>query len=287
MNTKQILYNAISSQLETKKATAEEYTNEVYNPSTADLTSTVLEYFENNIGGFNSFNFTGTNIRLELGSSWYDRVEISIPNSWREEYKDIKMDWNSGAYSTSDKDKKGYLELLNKVYSNFDNISNKFLNEWYPKHRDIEDKHNDAWKEYRDLNTALSNLQNEIAKDAIDAMKQIGFEIKSFKPEYTLDWDYNDGERCYKIETSTKKFSLQYGRSQHETTYVSGFKILGKKGNKYNVETYREGYGVVNKTFNILEKKFESFISDVSEWEYRKSDENKVKIEQRYADYKK
>ena len=76
MNTKQILYNAISSQLDAKKATAEEYTNEVYNPSTADLKANVLEYFEHNIGGFAFFNFTGNNIRLEMGSSWYDRIEI-------------------------------------------------------------------------------------------------------------------------------------------------------------------------------------------------------------------
>ena len=287
MNTKQILYNAISSQLDAKKATAEEYTNEVYNPSTADLKVNVLEYFEHNIGGFNVFNFTGNNIRLEMGSSWYDKVEISIPNTWREEHKDVQIDWNSGNYSISNKDKKGYLELLNKVYTNFDEISNKFLNEWYPKHRDIEDKHTNAWKEYNDLQSALKNLQNEIRNDATDAMKKIGFEIKSFKPDYNLDWEYDNdnNERQYKITTRNKSFTLQHGRSQYDTVYVNGFKVLGKKGNKYNVEVYREGYDT--RTYNVLEKKFESFIENASEWENRKADENKAKIEERYKSYQK
>jgi hypothetical protein len=286
MNTKQVLYNAIAAQLEAKKTTAEEYTNEVYNPSTNDLKVTVLEYFEHNIGGFNSFNFTGNNIRLELGSSWYDRVEILIPNTWREEYKDVQIDWNSGNYSTSNKDKKGYLELLNKIYSNFDNISNMFLNEWYPKHRDIENKHVNAWKEYNDLQAALNSLQNEIKQDANDAMKQIGFEIKSFKPVYNLDWEYDDNnERQYKITTRYKVFKLQYGRSQYDDIYINGFKVLGKKGNKYNVEIYREGYDT--RIFNVLEKKFELFVDNASEWENKKADENKAKIEERYKSYQK
>jgi hypothetical protein len=179
------------------------------------------------------------------------------------------------------------LELLNKVYNNFDEISNKFLSEWYPKHRDIEDKHTNAWKEYNDLQAALKNLQNEIRNDATDAMKKIGFEIKSFKPDYNLDWGYNDdnNERQYKITTRNKSFNLQYGRSQYDTSYINGFKVLGKKGNKYNIEVYREG--CVNRIYNVLEKKFESFINDVSNWENKQADENKTKIEERYNSYQK
>jgi hypothetical protein len=117
-------------------------------------------------------------------------------------------------------------------------------------------------------------------------MKQIGFEIKSFKPNTSLDWEYGDNsERTYKIKTCNKIFSLQYGRSQYDTTYVNGYKILGKKGNKYNVEVYKEGDSVRN--YNVLEKKMEDFISKVNSWENREADETKEKVEKRYIEYTK
>lgn len=288
MNTKQILYNALATQLETKKTQAENYTNEVYNPATDDLKATILEYFENNIGGFVSFNFTGANIRLNLSdNSYYDRVEITIHNTWRDENKYVQIDWNSGNYSNNNTGKANYLELLNKVYTNFSEISNKYLNEWYPTYINNENKHDEAWKEYRDLKSALDTLQNEIRKDATETMKKIGFEIKSYKPEYNLDWGYHDdsNERTYKINKHNKSIRVQYGRSQYDTLYTNGFKVLGKKGNKYSVELYRENYET--RTYNILEKKFESFVGEVARWENQLADENKIKIEERFESYQK
>jgi hypothetical protein len=287
MNTKQILYNALSSQLETKKTQAENYTNEVYNPATDELKNTILEYFENNIGGFASFNFTGNNIRLNLSdNSYYDRVEVIIPNTWRDENKFVQIEWNSGNYSDNNTGKANYLELLNKVYTNFSEISNKYLNEWYPTYINNENKHDEAWKDYKDLKSALDTLQNEIRRDATETMKKIGFEIKSYKPEYNLDWEYNDGnERNYKIKTNNKNIRVQYGRSQYDTSYTNGFKVLGKKGNKYSVELYRENYET--RTYNILEKKFETFIEEVARWENQLADDNKTRIEERFESYQK
>jgi C-terminal processing protease CtpA/Prc len=141
--------------------------------------------------------------------------------------------------------------------------------------------------EYRDLKSALDTLQNEIRNDATEAMKKIGFEIKKYKPEYNLDWEYNDSgsERTYKINTNDRKIRVQYGRSQYDTLYTTGFKVLGKKGNKYSVEIYRESNET--RTYNILEKKFESFVEEVTRWENQLADENKIKIEERFESYQK
>ena len=68
----------------------------------------------------------------------------------------------------------------------------------------------------------------------------------------------------------------------YDTSYFTGFKVLGKKGNKYNVEVYREGYP--DRTYDVLEKKFESFVQEVSDWENVKADKYKAEAEQRVAD---
>lgn len=290
MNTKQILHNALSAQLEIKKIEAEKYTNEVYNAASAELKNSVLEYFTNKIGGFSVFNFTGNNIRLEISSSYYDRIEISVNNSWRNDEKvdDIKLEWNSGNLTN----KKGndtehnYLNTLNKVYSNFEQITDIYLNKWWPTYLSIEKDNSSAWKEHNELRDALKKLNDEIKRDSTEAMKQIGFEIKKFKIDTSLDWDYNsDSGRTYKILTRDKSIQLQHGRSMYDTIYATGFKVLGKKGNKYNVEVYRDGYDT--RTYNVLEKKFHSFVESVSRWENIEADENKDSVEKRYAGYTK
>lgn len=287
MNTKQILYNALSAQLAIKKIEAEKYTNEVYKTAKAELKDNVLEYFTNRIKDFNVLNFTGNNIRLELGSSYYDRVEISVNNSWRNDEKvdDVKLEWNSGNITNKKDGDTGYnyLNLLNKVYSNFGDITDKYLNKWWPTYLSIERGNTDAWKEHNELKDALNKLNNEIRNDSTEAMKQIGFEIKKFKIETSLDWDYTNDKRKYKILTRNKSISLQRGRSMHDTINVIGFKVLGKKGNKYNVEVYKDEIDS-SIICNVLEKKFDSFIENVSRWENGEADKRSEKIKQEFEE---
>jgi hypothetical protein len=284
MNTKQILYNALASQLETKKIEAEKYSTEVYDKVSNELKLDVLNYFTDKVKGFNTFNFTGKSIRLELSSSWYDKVDINVVTGWNDEAKstrEIRMEWNSGNLSTNSSKGFSYLKLISDVHTKFDEIVDKYSNEWYPTYLKNEKDNNDAWKEYNDLKNALDNLKNEIKNDSTDAMKVAGFTIKKFKEKFHYDWDYVDDKRVYRVTTSEQIIKLQFGRAMHNTTWVNGFKVLGKKGNKYSVEIYRDGYP--DRTYDVLEKKFESFIGEVSDWENGKADKYKEEAEQRVA----
>ena len=62
---------------------------------------------------------------------------------------------------------------------------------------------------------------------------------------------------------------------------MTGFKVLGTKGNKYNVEVFREGYDHVY-NYEVLEKKFDSFIDEVSNWEENQADKRKNEAETNY-----
>jgi len=72
----------------------------------------------------------------------------------------------------------------------------------------------------------------------------------------------------------------------YDTTYINGFKVLGKKGNKYSVEVYKDGCSTITYD-NILEKKMDTFIFNVNNWENRDADANKLKAEKRYDEYTK
>jgi len=288
MNTKQVLYNALTAQLEIKKLEAEKYTTEVHDVNLSNLNEEILNYFTDKVKNFGTFSFNGSSIRLEIGSSWYDRVEIKMDRSWSDDTKttrDVKMEWNSGNVNSKNNEDRGhdYLNLIHAVYTNFEEITDKYSNNWYLVYLNIEKELNKAWEEHNSLKQALDKLSFEIKQDSADAMKKIGFEVKKFKDDIHLDWNYkDDGGRVYNILTRSKSIQMQYGRSQYATTYVHGFKVLGKKGNKYNVEVYREGSP--NKIFDVLEKKFDSFIEDASRWEHEEADKRAEKTKRDFEE---
>jgi len=288
MNTKQILYNALTSQLEVKKTECETYHSEVYEPSFEILSESIKEWFTSKINSkFTKFEFTGDKIifNTDDSSSWRD-VSFVMRGYGEKNY--VELDWNgenaqSSAQSSIDKG-----ILIGELATNFYLVEDRFKTDWYPTYQSITDAKREYFKSHGELESALRNLKNEIWIDSIDAMKKIGFEIKSFKPDISLDWDYVNNERVYRIKTDDKKIQLQVGRSQYETAYISGYKILGKKGNKYSVEAYREGYGLEKtRTYEVLEKKMEDFVNRVNSWENRDADELKAKAEMRYIEYTK
>jgi hypothetical protein len=288
MNTKQVLYNALQSQLETKKQAYNTFNETISQPALVELKDEVKNFLTSFIcfDDKTTFEFGTRSLSINFGDDWYNKVEFLLNTTWKgdEAIKYVEVDWNSGAYSLNGKEKGK--RTINAIYACVHNLSlvqDKWVNDWHPKQKEIHDNDNAVRKEYEDLQTALNNLSNEIKQDSADAMKKIGFEVKKFKDDIHLDWDYkDDGGRVYNIITRSKSIQMQHGRSQYETTYVHGFKVLGKKGNKYNVEVYREGSP--NKTYDVLEKKFESFVSDASRWEFEEADKRAEKTKRDFEE---
>jgi hypothetical protein len=195
----------------------------------------------------------------------------------------VELDWSGESAKSNESPSIDNGILIGELATNFYLVENRFKTDWYPTYQEIVDAKSESHKSYNELNSALRNLKIEIKNDAEEAMKQIGFEIKKFKDDTHLDWGYKDNnERNYIIVTNSKTIQLQYGRSQYETTYVNGFKVLGKKGNKYKVEVCKEGSP--DRTFDVLEKKFEAFIEEVSRWENEEADNRAEKVKANYAE---
>lgn len=285
MNTKQILYNALQVQLEAKKAECETYDEEIYKPAFQQLGDDVKTWFTSNIQTeFNDFSFNGDNITLDNENERWREISFKM-RGWSSENSYVEFDWSSGNVSRKNKLAIQKAKLIGELASKFDMIDDQYRNNWYPAYKELNKNQNDVWETHNALKLALNNLRNEIRIDSVEAMKQIGFEIKSFKPYYSIDWGYANDERVYKIKTDTHKIKIQHGRSQYDTSYVKGFKVLGKKGNKYEVDIYLEGDN--RRTYNVLEKKMDDFINNVVEWESTQADSRKKDIEERYNSYTK
>lgn len=289
MNTKQVLYDALKSQLDVKKQHYETYYDTVTQPSLNKLKDEVQNFLSSFIcfdDGTN-FEFSSRTLTIQHGEYWGDKVELRLETDYKENetFKYVKLDWNSSSYDLRKNKTSKTIKTLYACFTNLSTIQDKWLNEWFPIQTEISSNDNKVNDEYRVLETALRNLSNEIKQDSFEDMKQSGFEIKEFKEEVNLDYKYIGDEREYYITSRPKSISIQYGRSQYETTYISGFKVLGKKGNKYNVEVYREGSPT--RTHDVLEKKFESFLNDVLHWENEAAEKNKTYTQQRFDKFTK
>jgi hypothetical protein len=284
MNTKQILYNALKSQLDAKKADCDKYDEEIVTIAHNQLVDKVSNWFKTNTEMTSTAVFTGERIEFEYGS-WNRRIDVSIRNDWGESGKRyVELSWNSGTYKTSEIDSVylRYLKDLSIIANNLNVVEPQLLG-WRSEYKQIESDRAKYCTEYNDLKKALDNLSVEINKDARESMKEIGFEIKSFKPDITLNWDYKGSEKTYFIDTRKHSERLQYGRSQYDTMSVYGYKVLSKKGNKYKIEAYRDGSSTPQ-IYDVLEKKFEYFVESVNYWESTSADARKIKAERDFAE---
>ena len=291
MNTKQVLYNALKSQLDIKEQEYKLFYETITTPAIEEVNNEIKQFF-NTLTPINDASFDIGSSRITIHANenghfvngWYRNIEFVLQSSYKNDNKHVDINWNSGTFNLGDKfPNKIFINLISVCANNLKTIENEWVNNWYEKRKQI-DKNDDAKnREFTDLQSALNNLRNEIIDDAKETMKQIGFEIKKFKDVYDLDWDYNkdNTKRIYKINKTAKAIRLQIGRSHYDTTYVNGFKVLGKKGNKYKIEVYRESSDQVY-NYEVLEKKFDSFVSDVSEWETKHADKRKNETEQSY-----
>jgi hypothetical protein len=289
MNTKQVLYNALQVQLDAKKQAYDVHLETITQPAFHELITEVRKYITSiaPIDDSNELELGNRTLRVKLENGYSGYIELHLSGTWDGDKHThyIELDWNGGQYNLVGKENRlKYVNVLYSLANNLKPIEDTWLNDWKVKYDSIWDANISVKKEYEDLLLALQNLRREIQTDLAESMKQVGFEIKQFKQDHSLDWDYdsnNNNKRVYKIEVRTHLIKLQYGRSQYDTCYVNGFKVLGKKGNKYNIEVNKDGH---IHTYDVLEKKFDSFVDDVTNWENVQADKRKAETEKSFAD---
>ena len=176
MNTKQILFNALSAQLQERKNQYDQYEKEVYEKEFSDLSNEIESYMDTLFPGLiKSFSFQGSSINMNTRDNGWRNIEFSIKNDWRSDASEryVDMTWGGDNIDkNSNDDDINYLKLLSSVAIHYQTIFNSYLNEWYPKYMEIHNREREKYNEYNELQTALNNLSNEISNDAKEKMKQ-------------------------------------------------------------------------------------------------------------------
>lgn len=283
MNTKQILLNALQSQLSVKKQEYELYNNTVTKPAIEELNSEIKSFMKSIIINDDyKIEITPSKITISVGNDWYSIVELQLQKNYRNEDKWINITWNSGVYNLIDRvNNKHTINIISLCINNIKLIETKWINDWFNRRDEVDKNDSVKHKEFKDLQDALDNLKNEIKNDFASIMREIGFELKKFKQQTDLDFKFDENnKRIYKITNPDKTIKLQIGRSKYDYIYVAGFKVLDKKGNKYKIETFKNEQP--DKIYSILEKKFDEFIDTVSYWEYEQADKQRLEIEKKY-----
>lgn len=286
MNTKQVLFNALQSQLTIKEQEYNTFNETVTKPAYEQLENDIKNFISTfaNIDGW-AFNVGSSKIYVKLDNSYSTEVGFHLHTGWSKDKSKwyVGVEWNSGEVNLHDKiSRMHYIDMVHTFAHNLHHVEVKWVNDWNDKFNTIQENDYKIKNEWTNLRDALNKLSVEIQSDLADDMKKIGFEIKNFKKEYSFDWDYINNERVYKINSQERSISLQYGRSQYDNIYVSGFRVLGKKGNKYSIEAHFDN-NRPSRTYDVLEKKFEAFISNVADWEYKQADKRKIEAEERLA----
>jgi hypothetical protein len=275
MNTKQFLYDTLKTQLNIKETECKQYDNNVYNPALIELKTEINRWFVDNVKAtYSTFEFNGNEIEIiSSEADKYDfRIRLRLDQQYRSNSINLIIGYSGRNTIAGDEIGMNHLKLLSEIADKGLTIENLFKEKWRPKLDEINENRTKSHDSYTTLNDALNKLLYEIKNDKIEEMKQIGFEITSFKKVINCSYDNV-------LVEGQKSIQIQYGRSQYDTTYVNGFKVLEKKGNKYSIEVYRDGSP---KIYNALEKKFDNFIDQVYEWEYREADKYNERSKKKY-----
>ncbi len=271
MNTKQVLYDALYSQLETKEKEYNDYYTSVTIPKVKEANNIIREYFKNNI--FGEYELGMNDEYLNLAGDFVIKIDERIiyfnargfynKNNQREESLEIKSD---SILLSKEKNEKVYLNIMFDISHKFDEIENLIINNYKIALKRIYSENKIQEDIFTNFKNAVNNLKNEIENDKYNAMRTIGFELKRFKPRY--DTCRKEDSNEYEIKEYDKSITLKTGRSKYyDTVGVYGFKIKGKKNNKWVIEVDKSTDGSIIRDYEITELKFNDFISSVYHWE--------------------
>lgn len=279
MNTKQVLYDTLKIQLDSKKIECDQYDDNVYNPALTELKTEVNRWFADNVKStYESFNFSENEVEIITNNTDSYDYRVRLRVGYGNNDKKLNIYYNSGHLILGNEKDINHIKFLSELSDKHSAIENLYENKWKARWNEINKDKMNHHESYWTLKNAMDTLSYEIKNDKIEEMKTVGFEIMSFTK--VLNYTYDN-----ELTESDKSIKIQYGRSQYDTTYITGFKVLGKKGNKYNIEIYRDGSP--SRIYDILEKKFDNFVNEVCEWEYKEADKYNERSKKRYDERKK
>jgi hypothetical protein len=279
---KQVILSALEAQLKTKQSEMEVYENDVVKPAYQEQSDKISRWFLENVSSLIP-QISATSDRIEIMKCGDNRrwsaCTIQLSTDWRSELRSkyAEFNWYSSRANGKETDLLADVQIFGAVASKFHEIENMMISEWHPAFVEIYKDLNKMERECSDLSVTISNTKSQIANEAKDQYKKVGFSCELNTKKY-INRNYDTNEVT--LEDIKHQIKLQIGRSKWDYVYVSAFKV--KELNKYKCTLEFSNDSRSDKEVTITIKRFNEFIDDVFNWQNGGSESDSKYTTDRY-----
>ena len=284
---KQVILQALQTQLATVRTAGIEHETNVYEPAIEKLNQQIKSWF--------SWNASVDLYSISIGS---DRIEIKpadntgygndITISYRTRWGSKETNYCEVSSYRTDIDSREdnlfaikYYNAMARIAAEFANICTQYQNKWYPQVSKIISLKEAMYAEVYKLEREIRNCESEIAELEKDVYNRSGAEC-TLKP-YT---DYTKNEQGeYVMVARPHTIRAQYGRSRWDYYSVNRFQVVSCPKTKHGkvVIDFKGGDNIDGKTqrVELNKSRYADFISSVHAWQTAGADERVEDVQEK------
>jgi hypothetical protein len=286
----QVMLEALEAQLSVKQNEADKYHEEVYTPQLQDLKNRAIEMLNStlcpdlNLIKRVEIQSESMNICISEKNTFGNSINFST-RGWNDDNRQYEFSWYSGDASTNMNDNdRDYGILIGRISEKFDSALELVRDVILPEYREINSALETINISARDLGITIRQLKDTIDKDNKSYYYKPGFHLK-LKEYKTLDWvDIADGSDERMLVSQPGVIKMVVGRSKYDNEWVREFKVIKKKGYKYELEVVTNYTDGKTKIVEVTEMRMEEFVNSVYHWETIEADKKTKRAEERFAE---
>lgn len=288
---KQVILQALQSQLDSVKAAAVEHEKNVYEPAISALTEKIAKYFaEGVVANINSITLQSDSIILYPNDStdYNNRITLTHRSNWRGENAYIEMDtYRPDMKSNVDNSNAlFYYECTAAIAKCFHTISKTYITKWQPAFEKLSAAKNQMYSEIYTIEREIRNVESEIATIEKEVYNHVGFEC-TIKPYTNYESDYSNNEYVYKKKIDAYHIKAQYGRSRWDYYYINSFKVISFPKAKHGkvVLEYKSAGDEKVRIAELNKIRYAEFVNDVYNWQTTRAAEREADVDERINRY--
>jgi len=286
---KEIILQALASQLKTVRELAIAHEKTIYEPAVEALRIKIVKYFEEcDITDVNKVALTSDCIIIyPNGNEGYsNRITLTYRSNYKGENAYVELDtYRADMKSNEDNtDSIFYYNVVGNVVKCFHNISKTYITKWQPALSKLNAAKEEQYDEIWQLEREYRNCEQEIITLEKEKFNSIGVTCK-LKDYVSLDYTYENGEHTANKKVAPHSIRAQYGRSKWDYVYISGFTVLNFPKSKHSkvVLEYISSDTDKKRTIELNKSRYAEFINEVYNWQTSRAEEREQDVNERIA----
>ena len=287
--SKQIILQALQTQLQTVKAAGIKHETNVYEPAIEKLNQQIRSWFSEH-ASIDLHSISIGSDRIEIKPAEKDGYGNDITISYRTRWGSEETNYCEVSSYRADIDSREdnlfaikYYNAMARIAAEFANICTQYQNKWYPQVSKIISLKEAMYAEVYTLEREIRNCESEIAELEKDVYNRSGAEC-TLKP-YT---DYTKNEQGeYVMVARPHTIRAQYGRARWDYYHINSFVVVNCPKTKHGkvVLDFKGGDVSDSKTHRVeLNKaRYADFISSVYAWQTAGADERVEDVQEKIS----